>query len=637
MCAEELTRREFGQRGTRLLAASVAAVSIPSIVSPASAFAGSTHLGRAGSAFRFLNGMMDKYQLAFDVYTDVGAAGNHFLARGKMPNEAASVLMDEGWATMPYAGASCIRCDFTADAENWGGFYFMNGLLGPDDREPVPNWADTPNAGLDLRGASQVTFYARGELGGERVEFFVGGVGWGTDDKGNSTAPNKPYPDSFPKMSTGYRKLSKRWTRYTISLRKADLSSYVLGGFGWVTNAVQNHGRSITFYLDNIRWNKTRLNDPRFLASYETIPSQDPFDYVMRNVAFSYDNALALLAFLAGGTRDDTRRARLLADAFVYAFEHDRFYEGDDRRLRNGYSGGDLILFPGWTPNGRVGTVRMPGFAAPGTGKWLEDEFQVSTDTGNVAWPMIALLSAYQKLGDPRYLDTAKQLGAWVVNMCADYERGAGGFTGGYRGWEKPVDPRRLMYKSTEHNMDLYVAFKRLHDATGEPGWLEPTEQARQLVEAMWDPSEGKFWTGTLDDGVTINKSDKSDESVIPLDVQAWAVLAFPDVIEYRRGLQYVEQHHALPGGFDYNTDLDGIWLEGTAHMSCAYRVVGQAQKADVARKHVEAAQYKNGAIPAASKDGLTTGFDWLYYHRAHVGATAWYLLAAMKVNPYWL
>jgi hypothetical protein len=51
----------------------------------------------------------------------------------------------------------------------------------------------------------------------------------------------------------------------------------------------------------------------------------------------------------------------------------------------------------------------------------------------------------------------------------------------------------------------------------------------------------------------------------------------------------------------------------------------------------MDAAQLQSGAIPAASKDGLDTGLGWVYYRRGHVGATAWYLSAKLKINPFWL
>ena len=29
--------------------------------------------------------------------------------------------------------------------------------------------------------------------------------------------------------------------------------------------------------------------------------------------------------------------------------------------------------------------------------------------------------------------------------------------------------------------------------------------------------------------------------------------------------------------------------------------------------------------------------FAWEYFDRGHVGATAWYILAKLRANPYWL
>ena len=58
---------------------------------------------------------------------------------------------------------------------------------------------------------------------------------------------------------------------------------------------------------------------------------------------------------------------------------------------------------------------------------------------------------------------------------------------------------------------------------------------------------------------------------------------------------------------------------------------------------HTELVQDRaTGGVWSADKDGLRTGFDvffgvpWIYYHRLHVGATAWLVLAEQGVNPFW-
>ncbi|OAD18901.1 hypothetical protein THIOM_005489 [Candidatus Thiomargarita nelsonii] len=54
-------------------------------------------------------------------------------------------------------------------------------------------------------------------------------------------------------------------------------------------------------------------------------------------------------------------------------------------------------------------------------------------------------------------------------------------------------------------------------------------------------------------------------------------------------------------------------------------------------RKAQVSASNNNGkCIIAASHDGVSTGFDWEYFSRLHVGATAWFLFAEMGYNPYW-
>lgn len=266
---------------------------------------------------------------------------------------------------------------------------------------------------------------------------------------------------------------------------------YILGGFGWVASA-ENNPQGAVFWIDAIQYNKARLGEPRFVLSYVTSPSGQPFETVLRNVAFTYDNAIAMLAFMARGTEDDWRRAKLIAEAFVYAQARDRFY--GDGRLRNAYQGGDLVLPPGWTPNGRVSTVRMPGFWDCTQQQWFEDRFQVSTHTGNVAWAMIALLTYYQKMGGAQYLEAARVMGEWIEGRRQDV--GFGGYRGGFEGWEKPStefpsDPVDVPWGSAEHNLDVFVALTKMFQVTGDPIWRARAAHARAFAEAMWGPCQG--------------------------------------------------------------------------------------------------------------------------------------------------
>ncbi|GAB6162857.1 hypothetical protein JCM12298_20170 [Desulfothermus naphthae] len=572
-------------------------------------------------ALQFLKEVMDEYHTTFDVYTDLSAAGNHFVMLGRLGVKATiNVASKES----PLRGDTCIENQFTGTEDDWGGWYFMNGVLEGREVAPKLNWGTYPDAGFNLTGAKKLTFWARGKKGGERVEFFAFGIGRNPF----TGEPIAPYPDSSPKKSTGYITLTKEWKQYSLDLTSLDLS-YVIGGFGWVTNAPNNNNRAITFYLDDIRYQKSRLDEPRFLLSYKLLPTDKP---ILKNTAFIYDNALALLAFLASKNKDNLRRAKLIGDAISYAIDHDRFFT--DGRIRNAYQAADLKLFPGWKPYGKANTVRMPGWWDNKSNSWYEDEYCVSTYTGNVAWAMIALISLYEDTKEQKYLNKAITLGEWIEKNCKD-NRGSGGYTGGYNGWAEKQT--KIFWKSTEHNIDIYVAFMRLYKITGNEIWKQRALHAKAFVEAMWDKKGNHFWTGTLEDGVTINKSN------IPVDIQAWAVMALGE--RYKKALEWAENNCLLEDngfkGFDFNNDKDGIWFEGTAHMALAYQLIGERQKAEIYVRELEHAQ-KNAlntdgkGLVAASHDGLSTGFDWIYDARLHTGATSWFIFAELGYNPYW-
>jgi hypothetical protein len=364
-----------------------------------------------------------------------------------------------------------------------------------------------------------------------------------------------------------------------------------------------------------------------------------------------------LMAFLALG---DHARAKVIADAFVEAQQSDRYT--NDGSLRNAYQGGDLFTAPGWVANGKTKSARLPGYMgvdANSTPQWLEDCYADSRDTGNMAWAMLSLLAYHEEVfgsqQESSYISAAKRLGDWVATNCSD-STGIGGFTGGYFGWEG-YELKRT-YKATEHNIDLYAAFQRLNQLTGEKIWQERADSAKRFVISMWDTNECKFWTGTTTNGITINKS------AVPLDIQAWALLALRDGCKpYVKSLEYAENNVRNGGGYDFSkipkflpdgtTDADdnGVWYEGTSHMAAAYRLLGQytdepdisARRATELVAFLRTKQNTDGSLPACDRN-IWTGFDlpdgsgkWYYFNRKHIGATAWLVFAETGTNPFWL
>jgi len=239
--------------------------------------------------------------------------------------------------------------------------------------------------------------------------------------------------------------------------------------------------------------------------------------------------------------------------------------------------------------------------------------------------------------------------------------------------------------KSTEHNIDTYAFFTMLveltHNGKASNGssWSSLAQHALTFVIAMFNPVGGYFYTGTLGDQITINPSP------IPEDCQTWSYLALLDN-QYKHTIDWALANlqatdtasapdSSLTGsetitGMVFDTasltttafDPNAVWLEGTAHtvaalvartiagreslpslfkdLSTAISFLNQSQKA---QSELGAGQTVNGkVIPLgegllASTSVMDTGFGFTYGPSLHIGATGWYLIAALGGNPFQL
>ena len=170
--------------------------------------------------------------MPFPVYTNFADPGNHYVPSGFMGDRSA-VTMTEDWTGQPHDGKACIKVTYggpVAGGVGWAGLYWQ---------DPVDNWGTVPGpVGYDLSQATRLTFWVRGETGGERVQFLVGGI---DGDYGDSL---------YPAVKTPVLRLSTTWRQVTIDLTGADLTQ-IIGGFGWVATG-QDNPVGATFYLDDI-------------------------------------------------------------------------------------------------------------------------------------------------------------------------------------------------------------------------------------------------------------------------------------------------------------------------------------------------------------------------------------------------
>jgi hypothetical protein len=322
----------------------------------------------------------------------------------------------------------------------------------------------------------------------------------------------------------------------------------------------------------------------------------------------TYDDAVMIDAYLAAGTPAGRSRAVVIGNALLYVQAHDPQHDG---RVRAAYAP---------TPLRSPADVRV---------------IDMATTTGAAAWAGQALVQLYAATGDKAYLAGAEAIGNWVQACCYD-SRGAGGYSGG-----ETAGGQKIEWKSTEHNIDLYGLFSMLAAKTGDQAWSARAARAKGFIEGMWDAPQGRFYVGTTTDGQTPN------DAVLPEDVNSWSYLALRDP-RYAASPSWDERNLAvttggLSGVSSCHADRTGIWYEGTAHLADALEFRGEPGDAAQAAKYLAAIYHAQARGPgtdghgiiAASRDGLTDCSGGTYYASLHTGTTAWYILAAQKINPF--
>ena len=168
----------------------------------------------------------------FYIFADKGSLQNHYIPSGFMP-DGKCLFFEDTFKKNCYKGETCIKISYDIDCskknQKWAGIYWLN---------PPNNWGNR-KGGFELSGAQKLTFWAKGEKGGEQIqEFKVGGI-------------LGDYPDSDI-ITIGPVILTSQWKKYTLDLRGKDLS-YISGGFAWSTEVSVNP-ESCVFYLDEIKF-----------------------------------------------------------------------------------------------------------------------------------------------------------------------------------------------------------------------------------------------------------------------------------------------------------------------------------------------------------------------------------------------
>ncbi|RKX90881.1 MAG: hypothetical protein DRP84_12445 [Spirochaetes bacterium] len=323
-------------------------------------------------------------------------------------------------------------------------------------------------------------------------------------------------------------------------------------------------------------------------------------DYMLKDCAFTYDEALAILLFTIN--KDYENAEKIL-----------RFYLKEAQRNKN-------VFYNGY-------------FASDGS----VSEYVVHT--GPNIFIGLAAIQFTESTGKGKYLSLAEDIADWMIELQSETKDGA------IKGGEN------VNWISTEHNLDAYSLYKQLYRVTKKDKYREAADKVLHwITESAYNPGIHSFNRGENDTYVATDANvlsilslgpDKMYENEIdPEDILDFIEKRCKVQVEYRRPDNTV----VLVEGFDF-TDPEiarrkpAISCEWTAQAVIAYRIIADYFKdknPDKSKDYRRKAEYymaqlenialvKGGiikekgiglplivmALPYASKEDVNTGHGW--------------------------
>ena len=193
------------------------------------------------------------YRLFLYAYDETGRAGTANVplrVKGAMRPRMPVAVYEDGFEGMPWAPSGWMggvehlalegdQADVVHEGDAAVRIRYVGrfGWAGIAWQDPPNNWGDR-DGGHDVRGATALELWARGEYGGERVSFGVGLL-----------EQDRAFPDSGIAKVEGIV-MTREWQRYRVPLKGRDLSRIRTGFVVTLT------GREtpVTIYLDSIRF-----------------------------------------------------------------------------------------------------------------------------------------------------------------------------------------------------------------------------------------------------------------------------------------------------------------------------------------------------------------------------------------------
>lgn len=307
---------------------------------------------------------------------------------------------------------------------------------------------------------------------------------------------------------------------------------------------------------------RSRITASGLVDSY----AEDAVDY-----SYTYDNALAAMAFISAG---DHASAQRILDAF--------------NSMPAEPGGGFLHRYSA--------TTKLPveGILYGGPNAYL----------------LQAMNLYFLQTGDNRYNALAQQLGNFLLTL----QDADGGLFG------RPA----VTWKSAENNMGALSALHNLGKVQNIPLYIDQSAMIRNfLVTECWDGV--RFFQGENDPTIVTDVQALGALVMGPgyTNGAFWAEGQTLTTKTYN-GRKRVT-------GFDFDADRDMVWTEGTLQESLAFLAAGDLVKSNTYKAESEKLQHGSGGFWAVSNPG-TAGPEIIQKWKA-VAATAWYVYAANQDN----
>jgi len=173
--------------------------------------------------------------LFFFIFSECYAQSNkiynvldNFSSSGYM-GDTLNIIVKKNYKDNARPDSLCTKITYSVGDIGWGGVFWQY---------PANNWCKKKGKDFSKSGYLRITFYIKGEKGGEEVKFKTG------QDCGDTFVS-----DELTK------RLKKVWVKDTIDLEGKDLSN-ITGAFSFVVDSKANDDGAITFYIDDVQFEK---------------------------------------------------------------------------------------------------------------------------------------------------------------------------------------------------------------------------------------------------------------------------------------------------------------------------------------------------------------------------------------------